>query len=662
MERNYYSDPLSLFLKKSEQEILGKLAESHPFRLEPHQRNAWLQEIKILKEALKGFNNGGKVYFEFSIPRLGGRIDALVIIRHIIFVIEFKIGETEYSAFAKDQVWDYALDLKYFHETSHDLPLIPILVASEASNGYPLTEKPRIKENKFIEPITTNKILLSDALRSLLSLDQLQGPSVDISCWEKGRYNPTPTIVEAATALYGGHSVEDLSRNDAGAINLGKTSKALTQIIQEAKKNSKKVICFVTGVPGAGKTLVGLDIAIRHMDKSQELYSVYLSGNGPLVRVLREALARDKIKKEREKGKRIRKKEALREAQAFIQNVHHFRDDCIEDPRPPLEHVAIFDEAQRAWDLEQTSKFMKAKKGIEGFDQSEPDFLISCLNRHSDWAAIVCLVGGGQEINTGEAGINEWIQVILKKYSHWHVYLNSQLKDAEYGAFEEISQLESLGRATNKEEMHLSVSMRSFRAEQVSTLFKELLDLEKDVAKETSVELQGKYPIHLTRDLNKAKNWLRQKAQGTERFGLMVSSQAFRLKPHGMDIRPKIDPIHWFLNGKEDVRSSYYLEDVATEFDVQGLELDWACVAWDADFRFNGKNWEHWSFKGNRWQRIRKREKQKYLKNAYRVLLTRARQGMVIFVPQGEKSDPTRDPSFYDPTFNYLKEIGFAIL
>jgi DUF2075 family protein len=391
------------------------------------------------------------------------------------------------------------------------------------------------------------------------------------------------------------------------------------------------------------------------------MYSVYLSGNGPLVKILCEALARDQVFRGKSRGDRIKIGEARSSVKAFIQNVHHFRDDCLRDKNAaPIEHVAIFDEAQRAWNLEQTSSFMRRKKNHPNFSQSEPEFLISCMDRHKDWAAIVCLVGGGQEINTGEAGIGEWINSITRSFPDWHVYVSSRLTDSEYQAGEALKQLQSHANVNYLDELHLGVSMRSFRAEDVSLLVKQMLDMDIVSAKRTYQNIKERYPIVITRDLGRAKAWLKRHARGTERYGIVVSSQAERLKPHAIDVKSPMDPVNWFLNEKDDVRSSYYLEDVATEFHVQGLELDWSCVTWDADFRYTKNGWSHHSFRGNGWNRINKDERKQYLKNAYRVLMTRARQGMVLVVPSGDIEDHTRSPQFYDGTFNYLKEIGFT--
>jgi hypothetical protein len=509
-------------------------------------------------------------------------------------------------------------------------------------------------------PIKATPDSLADVVHRVI--DFTRGRSIDICAWEQGRYHPTPTIVEAAMALYNGHSVAEISRSDASAINLTQTSHAIDEIIEMSRNQRAKSICFVTGVPGAGKTLVGLNIATRHIDKESELYSVFLSGNDPLVAILREALARDKVRHEREHGRKLKKGAVLSEVKMFIQNVHHFRDECLTDAGPPIEHVALFDEAQRAWTLERTRDFMLRRKKRANFDYSEPEFLISCLDRHDDWAVVVCLVGGGQEINTGEAGIREWIHALTRRFPHWSIYLSSRLTDSEYGAGEVLRQLASRPNVITRDELHLAVSMRSFRAENVSLLVKQLLDLETDAARATLRQISPRYPIVITRDLREAKQWVRSQARGSERYGIVVSSEAQRLKPHAIDVRVDIDPRLWFLNGKDDVRSSYYLEDVATEFQVQGLELDWACVTWDGDLRYTPNGWQHWSFCGNRWNRINKAERQAYLKNAYRVLLTRARQGMVIFVPHGDPDDPTRQRQFYDATFDYLARIGLSVI
>jgi len=653
MKRHYYSNIISLFCTSSLQEILGEIVQNSEFSVEITQKDSWLQQVKILKTIINHYE--GAIFFEYSIPRMGGRIDVVLVIENVIFVLEFKVGEKEFLSDNVNQVWDYALDLKNFHETSHKHLIAPILIATEAKNTF-LTISTTSHNDNLLFPIKTNAASLEETIKAVLSF--ADGEKIDTQIWAEGRYSPTPTIIEAAMALYNNHSVTEISRSDAGATNLTNTSNAIKEIILQSKANSEKAICFVTGVPGSGKTLVGLDIATKHLDKENDLTSVFLSGNGPLVAILREALTRDKYKREKEFGKKVRKGEIMSEVKMFIQNVHNFRDESLKDNQPPFEHVAIFDEAQRAWDLVQTANFMLRKKNRPNFNISEPEFLVSCMDRHRDWAVIVCLVGGGQEINIGEAGISEWIESLNRSFPEWQVYVSDKLTDSEYAAGKALEILETHKYVTTNPSLHLSVSLRSFRAEHLALLIKNLLDLNIDDAKRNYEMLKNKYPIVLTRDISKAKNWLKEKARGTERYGMIVSSQAIRLKPYAIDVKSPMDPIHWFLDDKDDIRSSYYLEDVATEFQVQGLELDWACIAWDGDFRYSSSGWKYHSFVGSKWNNINKEARRLYLKNAYRVLLTRARQGMVIVVPQGDSEDHTRQPDFYNDTFNYLAEIG----
>lgn len=657
MKRCYYSDSIHRFLSTDENSILGDLVRNNEFPTEPAQRDAWLSQIEFLKTSLS--DRSGHIYFEYAIPRMGKRIDTVVVDHNIIFVIEFKVGQKEFLGADLDQVWDYALDLKNFHETSHDQVIAPILIATSA--------KPVIQPIQFVPgvdslfaPIRTNLDGFEEVYGKLLAASS--GPPIDHFAWADGRYSPTPTIIEAATALYRQHSVEEISRKDASAKNLKVTSSAVSQIIAESKERGEKAICFVTGVPGAGKTLVGLDIATKYLDASGGSQSVFLSGNGPLVAILTEALARDSVLRAKRQGKKLTKGEARSNVKAFIQNVHHYRDEYIRDTRAPIDHVAIFDEAQRAWNHAKTADFMRRKKKVTEFIYSEPEFLISCLDRHEDWAVIVCLVGGGQEINSGEAGIGEWIDSINRSFSDWKVYISDRLTDSEYDAVSSINTFAKPSNIVRNENLHLAVSMRSYRAERVSSFVKNVLDLEVEAAKHDLEKFKSRYPIVLTRDLERAKEWLREKARGSERYGLVVSSNAQRLKPLAIDVKSPMNPVKWFLEPKTDVRSSYYLEDVATEFHVQGLELDWAGVVWDGDFRFGEKGWSHHSFVGDKWHQVKKLERKQYLKNSYRVLLTRARQGMVIVVPKGEVRDHTRKSEYYDRTFNYLNQIGLEVL
>ncbi len=654
-QRALYSASISDFLLVSPDAVLGELARRSGYTIEATQLGAWEGQVVILQKTLERWNGRGHLFFEFVIPRMGRRVDVLIIIDHVVFVLEFKVGESQFTRSALDQVWDYALDLKNFHEPSHKIAIAPILIATEADMEASEIALQAHSDGVFI-PVKASPAALSACIENTLLL--ADGDRINPSEWTGGRYKPTPTIIEAASALYRQHSVQDLTRSDAGAKNLFRTSEAISSLISRARHEKRKAICFVTGVPGAGKTLVGLDIATKHIDASSELHSVYLSGNGPLVAILREALVRDEISRKASEGIKRRKGEARKAVEAFIQNVHHFRDAYLVDERAPVDHVVIFDEAQRAWNKEQTSQFMARKKRRPDFNRSEPDFLISCMDRHRDWGVVICLVGGGQEINTGEAGIGEWLDAIETRYDDWEIHISPNLTDSEYGAATAVERLKNQERLCLNEDLHLSVSMRSFRAENVSTFVKHLLDKNLDGAQEAFGSLRERYPIVVTRDVCAAKKWLATKARGSERYGIVVSSQAERLKPHAINVCAPMDPIHWFLDAKEDVRSSYYLEDVATEFQVQGLELDWTCVVWDADLRMGDSGWVYKSFVGSGWQNIRQEQRQAYLKNAYRVLLTRARQGMVIVVPAGDPEDRTRHPNFYDPLYRYLLDAG----
>lgn len=648
----YYAASMEEFGIAPPLEVLGALVARSEFAVEEGQRDSWRRQIELLQPIVRGIP--GWVFFEYIVPRIGSRIDVAIVAGSAVVVLEFKTGESAFRLEAIHQVWDYALDLKNFHLASHRAAIFPILVPTEATTTDMDLNAPHF--DGVFPPLRASPAGLRHLLELILS--NARGDPLDPDGWGKAGYRPTPTIIAAAQALYAQHTVDAIARNDAGSKNLAATSTRVEDIIEDARKHGGRSIIFVTGVPGAGKTLVGLNVATKRRDQTQPTHAVFLSGNGPLVNVLREALTRDELRRLRLRGATARKGEVAQPIKAFIQNVHHFRDAGLRDGGPPSDHVVIFDEAQRAWNLEMTASFMAKKKKRVGFTQSEPEFLISYLDRHRDWAVVVCLVGGGQEINRGEAGIAAWLDALREKFAAWRVYVSPQLMDSEYAAGHALDRLAGRPGVVFDETLHLAVSMRSFRAENVSGFVKAVLDLEVVRASELLQRMLDRYPIVLTRDLASAKAWVRKNARGSERFGLVTSSAAQRLKPHAIDVRVQIDPVPWFLNDSEDPRSSTYLEDAASEFQVQGLELDWVCVAWDADFRITESSWDFNSFVGNRWQSVRKPERQQYLKNAYRVLLTRARQGMAIFVPEGDSEDHTRKAAFYDGTYEYLRRVG----
>lgn len=645
----FYWATIGKFLTTEPTFILGVLSAANPFVLNEQQRDAWQEEVSILQSALDGLP--GSIFIEFDVPRLGSRIDAVVVSGPAIFPIEFKCGESVFRQSDYNQAWDYALDLKNFHGASHCAPIFPILLATAARRGDPAWLPAHA--DRVRPPLRCGAGDLKRGIHS--GLATAEGDALDSLAWGAAPYSPTPTIIEAARALYARHTVEAISRNDAGAKNLQVTSGAVEEIIEQTRNKKRKAIIFLTGVPGAGKTLVGLNVATKRRALG-DARAVFLSGNGPLVAVLREALTRDEMAR---RGKGVRKGTIRQEVKPFIQNVHHFRDAGVRDPSPPDDHVVIFDEAQRAWDERKTCDFMKRRKRIPNFTQSEPTFLTSYLNRHEDWAVVVCLVGGGQEIHDGEAGIGEWLETIRTRFRDWIIHVSPGLGGSEYSAAASLAAFGERWRLITDERLHLSTSMRSFRSERVSEFVRAVLDCDAPTARALLAEVAARYPMAITRDLERAKRWVRGHARGSERYGLVASSKAFRLKPHAVDVRVDVDPIHYFLGSENDTRSSYYLEDPATEFQIQGLELDWTCVTWDADLRRAAEGWHHMRFRGDRWVNMGTGgSRQQYHLNAYRVLLTRARQGMVIFVPPGDASDLTRDPSYYDRTYEYLAGIG----
>lgn len=694
MNRYFYKATINDFLTSSKDSIFGQIASMDEGDSVSEQKFAWTEEIDLLKQILQPWKNEyAEIIFEYSIPRLGKRIDVVLLLRGIVFAIEFKAGQNTYLQADMEQVMDYALDLKNFHLDSHQRTIVPILVATEARD-YSQQLLFSVYNDKIYNPLFSNSNKLQDIIIRVLDREQAQpSQKTDICNWAISRYSPTPTIIEAASALYQNHSVEDITRHEAAGAALEETTKFVLDVIERSKQNGEKSICFVTGVPGAGKTLVGLNVAIQQSVKEEDApedernLAVYLSGNGPLVKVLTAALAKDKQQKDKAKGKKSNITDAKREVSQFIQIIHRYRSNMLAKIKLPIEngkleidesksiahktaghgeveHVAIFDEAQRSWDLEHLAGWLArggsrgGMKKVPDFPMSEAEFLIWSLDLRKDWAVIVCLVGGGQEINTGEAGIGEWIRAVNETFPDWKVYVSKHLTDKEYAEGNVAELLAKNHNAQQVEQLHLAVSMRSFRAEKLSNFVHYLLDRDIENARQIYQEIKDKYPIVLTRDLNKAKQWLEEKHRGSERYGMVVSSQAYRLKPLAIDVRLQPDVEQWFLADKTDVRSSLFLEDVATEFDIQGLELDWTCLVWDGDFRYTPHGWDHNAFKGSRWNKIRNKESQSYQLNAYRVLMTRARQGMIICVPEGNPTDPTRLPEFYDGTYQYLKTIG----
>ena len=703
MSRCLYNSSFEEFISADENLIFGVIdGGAHGVTLTT-AKEAWKAEISIMKAVLSALPvKNGQIIFEYDIPRLGKRVDVVLLLKGIVFCLEFKVGESKILEADVDQVLDYALDLKNFHKFSEDKIIAPILVATHYSNSSSDIQM-SVYDDMVVNPLVTGK----DGITALINavLNRFPNESPVNPNWIISPYAPTPTIIEAAKSLYENHTVEDITRHEADKVSTDRTIAYILDVIRNSKANQEKSICFVTGVPGAGKTLVGLDVAVKQTYQGQdepieEEQAVYLSGNGPLVAVLNEALAQDNYKKNKGTGKKL--SDARREVSKSIQIIHRYRDNMLAKIKNPVEngvleidpekavkyktagfgeveHVAIFDEAQRSWTHKRLADYLKRggtygnKLKVPNFPLSEAAFLIWSLDQREDWATIVCLVGGGQEINTGEAGISEWIKALNEQFPHWNVYISPKLTDAEYAEGKVNELLKDNANVTYSEDLHLGVSLRSYRAEKLSAFVHALLSFDESAA-ELYSEIKDKYPIVLTRDMAKAKQWLHSKVRGTERTGVLVTKESARFKPLSIHVLPSGDEnaVHWFLDDKTDVRSSNYLEDAATEIQVQGLELDYTCLLWDADMRYENGEWHFYKFNGQtRWtEQIAntesKQELQKYMLNAYRVLLTRARAGMVICVPTGNPNktvsgfweDSTRLPEFYDGTYEYLKSLG----
>ena len=705
MNRCLYNSSFRTFLNSDDNSIFGLLCERYHGEALTTTREAWKSEIAIMKDVLNNFaEKQGQIIFEYDIPRLGKRVDVVLLLEGIVFCLEFKVGETRILEADVDQVFDYALDLKNFHKFSEDRIIAPILIATNHRNSSTNIQM-SVYDDRVVNPLMTGKSGISALINEVLERFPNETPvNPD---WIISPYAPTPTIIEAAKSLYENHTVEDITRHEADKVSTDRTIAYILDVIKKSKDSQEKSICFVTGVPGAGKTLVGLDVAVKQTYQGQdepieEEQAVYLSGNGPLVAVLTEALAQDNYKKCKDNGEKKKITDSRREVSKSIQIIHRYRDNMLAKIKNPVEngvleidpakavkmaksgfgeveHVAIFDEAQRSWTHKRLADYLKRggtygnKLKVPNFPLSEAAFLIWSLDQREDWATIVCLVGGGQEINTGEAGISEWIKALNEQFPHWNVYISPKLTDAEYAEGRVNELLKDNSNVTYSEDLHLSVSLRSYRAEKLSAFVHALLSFDENAATLYN-EIKDKYPIVLTRDMVKARKWLHSKVRGTERTGVLVTKESARFKPLAVHVLPSGDEnaVHWFLDDKTDVRSSNYLEDAATEIQVQGLELDYTCLLWDADMRYENGEWHFYRFNGqSKWtEQIAntesKQELQKYMLNAYRVLLTRARAGMVICVPTGNPNktvsgfweDSTRLPEFYDGTYQYLKSLG----
>jgi hypothetical protein len=649
----YYCNSIPGFIMDNSDSIVGKLVR-HAFEINTDQRDAWNNQINELQHRLDECGMEGDIIFEYDIVRLGKRIDVILLIRHMVFSLEFKNGKDVFTAVDAQQAEDYAIDIKNFHKESEDLYVCPILIATDAK-PYPKNQSDECYPDKQVHLQRENIETLIPKVTAIADIYGDDG-KVDFDKWFNSPYYPTPTIIAAAVEAYSSHNLSEIAQSEAGQEDINLCEAKINEVVEYAQKNNKKCVCFVTGVPGAGKTLVGLDVVAKNLDNGAGNLSVYLSGNGPLVEVLREALVRSV------KAKNQYNRETKAAIEALIQSSFAFKKDNSMHNRPTAENILIFDEAQRVWNQQK----MARKHDDPKMAVSEPHLLFSIMDRHQDWAVMICLVGLGQDIYDGEVGINEWFRCGVEDFREWEMFYSPEI----FGQVEDKNidreMIEGCNRCHEMTELHLKTSIRSFRADKQCQFVDNLLDNNPVKTKEIYNLIAQKYPVYITRDYGKAKSWVREQVRGSQRCGVLACSSAQRLKPEGIYVPTDIDVKNWFLAPSDDLRSSNCLEIVASEFKVQGLEIDWAIVCWDADLRRNkkGDDWDHYSFRGTRWNRRNKLEQKRYLVNSYRVLLTRARQGMIIFVPKGvdPEEDATRDSAFYDGIYNYLLSCGIKEL
>lgn len=668
----YYGCKVSELLNTNSAEIQSRLVSRYRvdgyFQLLSSQVLAWEESIPLIRSTLQDLvekrpvATGWGVLLEYPLYRLRSRIDLALIASDMLFVIELKIGESVINAQDRNQVEEYALELRDFHRASHSLPMQPVLCCTELSNTKQVGA---YKPAEQIQPVVaTSAKGLADVISEKFEahLPRLT-TQIGIASWNNSQYEPVPTIIEAATSIYAGHNVKDISRSEAA--NLNECSEEVLRLIEEARSKGGKKLIVVTGVPGAGKTLAGLNVAHGGTEERETKGEVvYLSGNTPLVLVIREALAQDEYARAKETGHKRRLSDIRHDLKTRIQHIIDFlKEYCNNDLNsPPHEHAIVFDEAQRAWDH---------KQGLKKFerDNSEPDLLLRIMDRHKDWAALVCLVGAGQEINTGEAGLAQWGEALSSR-KDWEVVAPH---NALYGGSDTAGtamfpdSLPSGLRCSENEHLRLTVPIRSFRSERVSQWVEAVLTGNPDEARRIALDI-GQYPITLTRSLDECRNWLHQRTRGLRRCGLLASTSAVRLLAEGLGasltVQDKEKICHWYLKPSNDYRCSNYLEVTANEYTCQGLELDYAGICWGGDFvrTDNSNGWSFRQLSSTSWNKVHKEERRRFILNKYRVFLTRAREGMVLFVPRGHPIDRTRRPQSYDGLAEYLEACGAETL
>lgn len=656
-QRSFYSATVPRFLSAASDQIIGQLTSRHVVfhgSAQAEQIRAWEAEIDILRRAfssLDGATSNWSILLETPLFRLGKRLDAVVLAPGVVVVIEFKVGARSFLPSHCAQLERYALSLKDFHEASQSRQIVPILCAQHA----PAVSQAITVTDGVASLILANSETLIAGLRAVQVLTDPATPALDGAGFDFSAYRPTPTIVEAAQALYAGHAISDIGRGDAADEELQRAADTLRTIASEAEANRKKVVCFVTGAPGAGKTLLGLDLALK--GRSGVLPAALLSGNRPLVHVLTEALAADCASRSSKS-----KSEAKYEADGAIQNLLGYLKEHTDGGNPP-EHVIVFDEAQRAWNAEIGQELM-------GRRESEPSLFLEILDRLS-WSCLVCLVGPGQEINRGEGGLPLWASAIaeaVRNGANWEVIAAPPAIDGgEMVAGDGLGSVVDFMAVPLRRDssLHLANAIRSYRNPMHGLWVAALLESDLEKARGLATRMSAP-PAFLTRNLGAARSWLRDRRKGGRSVGLLCSSGAVRLVGEGIPPAPRsneLGPIgHWFLKPYSDFRSGGALETPMSEFGCQGLEVDYAGVCWGGDLVWQGAIWLPRMMRAPRWQIVREVEKRRFRLNGYRVLLTRARAGTVIFVPRGNEDDDTRSPADYERTAGALIDAGCHVL
>lgn len=667
--RAFYDNSIEKFINEKSDFIFEKLNERRkelsPFDEDRKQDLAWKQEIEVLQNKLRDAKAEGWIIFEYTIVRLARRIDVVILVRHMVFSLEFKNGAKVYLADDAEQAEDYAFDLKSFHEASEGLYVCPILIATKAKEAANNVE---VFSNKEISLQKANDDTFLGIIQDIASRFGTN-EALDYQDWMDSRFHVTPNIMDSAAEAVC-EITRDVGDEDEGAKHDVKAClTACKEIILKAQRDHERSIIFVTGVPGAGKTLVGLKLAFDMALQKEVGQIAFLSGNDSLVSVM-QASIRDTLKvlhPDIKSGDKNSPANTIQRAYLFRKSIVSEDNTCLQLDKPAnatKEKVIVFDEAQRAWNQKQLTAWMgKNAHGLsQTFSIDEPSFFLTTMERQPDWAVIVCLVGLGQDIADGELGIGLWLSSVMEKHPTWNLYYSDAMTKQNADPVTCRNEILAYPKAHEDPRLHLSVSLRSFKSAAVGDFVDAVLSNRPEDAKAIYQTFAGKYPLYITRDLAKAKHWAKKQTRGSQHCGLMATASAQRLQPYGIYTVKDLDVAGWFLSKGNDFRSSNMMEIAASEFKVQGLELDWGVLGWDADLRRKNGDWDYYNFRGGKWTARHQKDSIRYLINAYRVLLTRSRQGMVIFVPEGlnitdtEFEDGTRDRKFYDPIFDYLHE------